>query len=117
MTALFRRFLSEDDGFILSAELVIIVTVLVIGCITGLSSVCSALNNEMNDMANAYEQMSQSYAVDGGYNPNDPYGSYRNYYNSDPNAIDIYGSGFSGISQQPIGGTGSFSGFSPVSGF
>lgn len=117
MTALFRRFLSEDDGFILSAELVIIVTVLVIGCITGLASVCSALNNEMNDMANAYEQMSQSYAVGGAIDPNDPYGAYPAYYSNDPNAIDLYGSGYSPLSQQTGTGTRVSSGFSSISGF
>jgi hypothetical protein len=121
MYSLLRRFLSEDDGFLISAEMVLVVTILVIGGIVGLNNVSTALNKEMGDLANSYQAMSQSYYASGyGYGGGmdfDPYSPYGNQYNGfepfdnfNPGMPDIYGDGFSIISPDDPG-------WSPVSGF
>jgi Flp pilus assembly pilin Flp len=60
-----RQFLSDDCGMIVSAELMIIMTVGVIALVTGVSTVTSALNFEYADIANALTGLNQSYNVSG----------------------------------------------------
>jgi hypothetical protein len=122
MYSLLRRFLSEDDGFLISAEMVLVVTILVIGGIVGLNNVSTALNKELGDLANSYQAMSQSYYSSGyGYGDGygngygggmdfDPYSPYGNQYNGfepfdnfNPGMPDIYGDGFSIISPGDTG--------------
>ena len=45
-----RELLNDEAGFIVSAELVLIATILVIGLIVGLSSIQHAIVQELNDV-------------------------------------------------------------------
>jgi len=65
MFALGKRFWQDERGFIVSAELVLIVTIGVLGMIVGLSSVSSAINNELNDISNAFGTIDQSFWYSG----------------------------------------------------
>ena len=57
--------LNEEAGFIVSAELVLVATLLVIGLIVGLSEVHHATVSELNDVADAIGELNQSYAYTG----------------------------------------------------
>jgi len=56
-----RELLNDEAGFIVSAELVLIATILVIGLIVGLSSIQHAVVAELNDVGDAIGQLNQSY--------------------------------------------------------
>jgi Flp pilus assembly pilin Flp len=56
-----KRLWQDERGFVVSAELVLVVTVGVLAMIVGISSVASAINNELNDVGNAFGALDQSY--------------------------------------------------------
>ncbi len=56
-----RQLLNDDAGFIVSAELVLVATLLVIGLIVGLSEVQHAVVAELNDVADAIGELNQCY--------------------------------------------------------
>lgn len=56
-----RNLWKDEAGFIVSAELVLIATILVIGLIVGLSEVQTALVTELNDVSCAIGSLNQSY--------------------------------------------------------
>lgn len=60
-----RNFWNDETGFIISAELVLIATILVIGLIVGLSEVQTAIVHELNDFSNAIGALNQSYSFHG----------------------------------------------------
>ncbi len=60
-----RNLWNDEAGFIVSAELVLIATLLVIGLIVGLSEVQHAVVAELNDVADAIGELNQSYAFSG----------------------------------------------------
>ena len=60
-----RNLWKDEAGFIVSAELVLIATILVIGLIVGLSEVQTAVVHELNDVANAIGSLNQSYSFKG----------------------------------------------------
>ncbi len=55
----------DETGFIVSAELVLVATLLVVGLIVGLSEVQHAVVNELNDVGEAIGSLNQSYAYSG----------------------------------------------------
>lgn len=55
----------DEHGVILSAEIVIVGSVLVIGLITGMTCLQDAVNGEMNDLADAIGSLDQSYSFSG----------------------------------------------------
>ena len=55
----------NNAGFIVSLELLLISTILVIGLITGLAAVRDATVSELADTAEAINQIDQSYSYDG----------------------------------------------------
>lgn len=55
----------DEAGFIVSAELVLIATLLVIGLIVGLSEVQHAVVQELNDVGDAIGSVNQSYMYSG----------------------------------------------------
>jgi len=55
----------KQAGFIVSAELVLIATILVIGLIVGMTAIRDALTAEMGDVAEAIGTLDQSYFFDG----------------------------------------------------
>ena len=68
-----QRLMQDETGFIISAELVLVATLPVIGVIVGLSEVHHAVVGELNDVADAIGSANQSYGysgfskVDGGW--------------------------------------------------
>ncbi|MFO1092326.1 MAG: hypothetical protein U0992_03300 [Planctomycetaceae bacterium] len=60
-----RRLLADESGFIISAELVLVATILVIGIIVGLSEVQHAVVGELNDVADAIGSVNQSFSYSG----------------------------------------------------
>ena len=60
-----RNLWNDEAGFIISAELVLIATILVIGLIVGLSEVQAALVAELNDVSCAIGSLNQSYYFKG----------------------------------------------------
>lgn len=55
----------DDLGFIISAELVLIATILVIGMIVGLVSLRDQVVQELADVGAAFSQLVQSYSFSG----------------------------------------------------
>src|SRR5262245_31375945 len=56
---------NDEAGFIISAELVLVATILVIGCIVGLSEVQHAVVSELNDVGDAIGSINQSFCFSG----------------------------------------------------
>ena len=55
----------SEDGAIISAELVLVMTIAVLSMVVGLSSVAHALNAELEDVSEAFGALSQSYQYQG----------------------------------------------------
>ena len=60
-----RKLWNDECGAVISAELVLVLTILVIGVIVGLSEVAVAVNTELNDISNAIGSLDQSFAFTG----------------------------------------------------
>jgi hypothetical protein len=60
-----RRLWNDEAGFIISAELVLVATIVVIGMIVGLVVVRNQVVQELVDVGQAIGQLSQSYAFGG----------------------------------------------------
>jgi Flp pilus assembly pilin Flp len=62
---LIHRFWNEQDGAIVSAEIMLVATILVIGVIVGLKSVRDSVVTELADVGQAFSNISQSYYYGG----------------------------------------------------
>ena len=60
-----RTLWNDEAGAVLSAELVLIMTILVIGLIVGLAEVQTAVVNELNDVGDAIGSLNQSFYFHG----------------------------------------------------
>ena len=60
-----RKLINDDAGFIISAELVLVATIAVLGMIVGLSEVSLNVNNELEDVGSAFAGLQQSYHYKG----------------------------------------------------
>ena len=60
-----KQLLHDEAGFIVSAELVLVATILVIGMVVGLSEVQHAVVQELNDVGDAIGNLNQSYCFSG----------------------------------------------------
>ncbi|MDF1743376.1 MAG: hypothetical protein P1V19_06745 [Gimesia sp.] len=60
-----RAFWQDESGFVISAELVLVLTIAVLAMIVGLSEVAVSVNTELNDVSNAIGALNQSYAYTG----------------------------------------------------
>jgi|SaaInlStandDraft_1057018.scaffolds.fasta_scaffold38640_2 hypothetical protein len=68
------KLLTDENGFVVSAELILIASILVIGMIVGLSEVQHSVTAELNDVAEAVGSMNQSYYYSG-------FAAYKSYGN------------------------------------
>ncbi|MFV0443603.1 MAG: hypothetical protein ACK5Q5_08530 [Planctomycetaceae bacterium] len=59
------RLYNDEAGFIISAELVLVASILVIGLIVGLSEIQHAVVAELNDVGDAIGNINQSYRYSG----------------------------------------------------
>ena len=65
MNVVISRLWNEQEGAIVSAEILMIGTILVIGVIVGLKSVRDAVVSELADFAQAVSNANQSYSYSG----------------------------------------------------
>ena len=59
------QFVKDEAGFIVSSELALVATLLVVGMIVGLSEVQHSVVNELNDVGEAIGKLNQSYRFSG----------------------------------------------------
>jgi len=62
MRTLFAQLLRDDRGFVVSAELILVATIAVIGCLVGLAAFRDAITLEFGDTAGAVGSLNQSYS-------------------------------------------------------
>jgi hypothetical protein len=62
------RFLNDESGVIISAEMVLVMSVAILALIVGLAEVAIAVNTELNDLSNSVGSFNQSYGVTGFHN-------------------------------------------------
>ncbi len=62
---LLLAFRNDESGVVISAELVLVLTVAVLAMVVGLSEVAVAVNTELNDLSNAFGALNQSYYYSG----------------------------------------------------
>ena len=62
---LLRRLWDDQSGAVVSAELVIVATILVLGMIVGLTTVRDQVVQELGDLAIAVASLNQSYSFSG----------------------------------------------------
>ena len=116
MNSVFVKLWSDEAGVILSAELVIILTIAVLGMVVGLSNLQHALTAEFTDLRGAFQSLNQSYCTPsyrgcwklwGGRGPiswvagscfYDCYDGCVGDWTSGGNACEIYGSSNFGLS-------------------
>ena len=65
MLNLLKALRQDEHGVILSAELVIVGTVLVIGVMTGMACLQKSVNGELGDLAKAIDSIDQTYSYSG----------------------------------------------------
>jgi hypothetical protein len=58
---LFNQFKNDEAGFIVSAELILVSTIVVLALIVGLSEVSHGINDELEDVGSAFGSVNQSY--------------------------------------------------------
>lgn len=62
---MFNKFWNDESGVIISAELVLVLTIAVLSMVVGLAEVATAINTELNDVANAFGALNQTFSVTG----------------------------------------------------
>lgn len=62
MKNILSRLWADEAGFVVSSELILIATIIVIGLITGLTTVRDQVNTELADVADAISEINQSYS-------------------------------------------------------
>jgi Flp pilus assembly pilin Flp len=65
MRKLMSEFWADEQGFIISMELILIATICVLGLIVGLSCLANAVNGELQDLGWAVRSLNQSYYFGG----------------------------------------------------
>ena len=58
-----RKLFNDEAGFIISAELVLVLTIGVLGMVVGLASIRDSLVAEMCDLSSAFGAIDQSYSL------------------------------------------------------
>lgn len=65
MTTLFTALIHDEAGFIVSAELILVATIAVLGMVVGLSEIALNIDNELEDVGSAFGAMNQTYCLKG----------------------------------------------------
>lgn len=61
MKTMFTKLWTEEAGFIVSAELVLVSTIAVLALVVGLSEIANGLNQELEDVGSAFGSVNQTY--------------------------------------------------------
>ncbi len=59
------RLWANEEGFVVSSELILLATLLVLGMITGLDTIRDQVVQELADVADAFSEISQTYSYSG----------------------------------------------------
>lgn len=65
MNNVLKSLYNDENGFIVSGELVLVSTIAVLALIVGLSEVSGNINNELEDIGSAFGSMNQTFKVSG----------------------------------------------------
>ena len=60
-----KNLLNDECGFVVSAELILVATITVLGLIVGLAEIRQAVSEELEDVAAAIGSLNQSYCFNG----------------------------------------------------
>lgn len=60
-----KNLFNDENGFVVSVELILVATIVVLGLIVGLAEVRQAVNEELEDVAAAIGALNQSYTYAG----------------------------------------------------
>src|SRR5436305_15011386 len=60
-----KNYWKDESGVIISAELVLVLTIAVLAMVVGLTEVTVAVNTELNDISNAIGALNQSFSFTG----------------------------------------------------
>lgn len=60
---MFKKLLSDESGFVVSTELILVATILVIGMIVGMTTLRDQVVIELADVADAISALDQSYQI------------------------------------------------------
>ena len=108
MKKLLQELIHNESGLILSAELVLVLTIAVLGVVVGLSQVQTAIVTELQDVSLAFSGMNQSYATPGFMGCGKWWG--RTAFTAGSGFIDFYdgcvGNGGGGVVGGSYGGGG-----------
>ena len=66
-----QKLFNDEAGFVISAELILVLTIAVLGMVVGLVAVRDAALNEMNDLSHAIGAIDQSFSFTGAFKPKD----------------------------------------------
>lgn len=61
--SLMKRLWNDEAGFVVSAELILIATIAVLGLIVALDTVRNAVTSELADVSGAIQNVNQSYVI------------------------------------------------------
>lgn len=88
---MFTQLLNDEAGFIVSAELILIATIVVIGLVVGLAEVSTNINQELEDVGSAFGSINQSFRYTGAYGcKGTAYGSsFKDTYDTCDGQFDI----------------------------
>ena len=92
MRQLLKKLIQDQNGMIISSEIVLVGTILVLGSIVGLASLSHAVTYELNDVAQA---CSNAYKHD-----------HSDGYNQNQNSSDYYITSSKGVPEIAAGSTG-----------
>ena len=99
MTNIFTALLNDENGFLVSAELVLVSTILIMGLVVGLTEVSFAVNNELEDVASAIGSVNQSFYANGAHSRGKSCSAGSEFQDSVDNCdgqFDIVSSGYIG---------------------
>jgi hypothetical protein len=65
MTGIAQKLWNDDCGFVVSAELVLVLTIGVLMMVVGLHAVAKGVTQELNDVSSAIGALNQTYKFDG----------------------------------------------------
>ena len=65
MLSTFKDLYDDEFGVIISAELILVLTIAVLAMVVGLTALRDAVSQELNDLSHAFGALSQTYNVTG----------------------------------------------------
>ena len=96
MTNTFAKLINDENGFLISAELILVATTAVLGMVVGLSEIAFGINNELEDVGAAFGSVNQSFYVNGAHSEGKACtagSEYSDGYDTCDSEYDIVGSG------------------------